>query len=177
MQNDFQHKKFVRTIFSKFTSKTIIYEGKKTVHLVNRFTSGECTYNSSFRSLLCYGSFHVGSSRWVARPFFERFYILYTCFYMFSYFRGISWKIQIRSVIPVQPFSWRERERFRLEWRFAISSMSRWLLGLGTPMRNRFVPHDMGCNSCCYGWLLDSLPLRLLIYDWTTYLYSFEADP
>jgi hypothetical protein len=50
------NRKLVRIIFSKLTSRTMIW-GK--LHLVNRFTSVEYTYNNFFRSLLCYVLYSV----------------------------------------------------------------------------------------------------------------------
>jgi hypothetical protein len=58
MKNSLQQKKLVRIIFSKLTSRTMIW-GKQKCTFGKPVTSAEYTYNSSFRSLLCYVIYSV----------------------------------------------------------------------------------------------------------------------
>jgi hypothetical protein len=74
-----------------------------------------------------------------------------------------------------------KKTRFRLKWRFMLSSISREPLMLETPTEHRSVPSDMDYNSCHYKFLLNSLPLGLMKLE--TYLsilgksYSWPSKP
>jgi hypothetical protein len=97
----------------------------------------------------------VKSSRQVARPF-KKIYILYTYFYIFSYFKNIFKKFNPLGSPGTAVFIMRINA-FSAEMEVCvIFYISITIEAKDSNKKTNFVPHDMDYNSYYYEFLLNS---------------------